>query len=101
MAGKESHDTRNLPAPDDGISRRQFLARGSIFAVAVAGCTSDGLAQAVPQRVPTAVGTAPQDLALVNGKIHTMDGSKRVVSQALIQNGRFTAVGSRVATRGV
>jgi hypothetical protein len=41
-----------------------------------------------------------QDLALVNGKIHTMDGSKRVVSQALIQNGRFTAVGSKVATRG-
>ena len=102
MAGNESHDTRNLPAPDDGISRRQFLARGSIFAVAVAGCASDGRAQAAPQRVsPTDAGTAPQDLALVNGKIHTMDGSKRVVSQALIQNGRFTAVGSRVATRGV
>ena len=102
MAGKESHDTRNLPAPDDGISRRQFLARGSIFAVAVAGCASDGRAQAAPQRVsPTDAGTAPQDLALVNGKIHTMDGSKRVVSQALIQNGRFTAVGSRVSTRGV
>jgi predicted amidohydrolase YtcJ len=40
-------------------------------------------------------------MALVNGKIHTMDASKRVVSQALIQNGRFTAVGDRVATRGV
>jgi predicted amidohydrolase YtcJ len=102
MAGKECHDTRNPPARDDGISRRQFLARGSILGVAVAGLASDGRAQAAPQRVSAVdAGTAPQDLALVNGKIHTMDGSKRVVSQALIQNGRFTAVGSRVGTRGV
>ncbi len=39
-------------------------------------------------------------MALVNGKIYTMDGSKRVVSQALIQNGRFTAVGNNAARRG-
>ena len=51
---------------------------------------------------PAAAGPVPQDLALVNGKIHTMDGSKRVVSRALIQNGRFTAVGNNVAApRGV
>jgi hypothetical protein len=38
----------------------------------------------------------------VNGKIHTMDAQNRVVSQALIQNGRFTAIGNNVAIpRGV
>src|SRR5205085_2860643 len=43
--------------------------------------------------------TPVQDMALINGKIYTMDGTKRVVSQVLIQNGRFTAVGNNV-TRG-
>jgi predicted amidohydrolase YtcJ len=39
---------------------------------------------------------------LVNGKIHTMDSSNRVVAQVLIQNGRFTAVGNSVSIpRGV
>jgi predicted amidohydrolase YtcJ len=32
-------------------------------------------------------------LRLVNGKIHTMDSSDRVVSSVLIRNGRFAAVG--------
>jgi predicted amidohydrolase YtcJ len=64
-----------------------------------------GLAQS-PSRPATGGSSAPgrlaqEDLALVNGKIYTMDGSKRVVSQALIQNGRFTAVGNKVAARGV
>src|SRR6202023_1941514 len=36
-------------------------------------------------------------LALLNGKIHTMDANNRVVSQALIQNGRFAAVGNNIA----
>ena len=41
------------------------------------------------------------NLLLVNGKIHTMDAYNRVVSQALIENGRFTAVGNNVsAPRG-
>ena len=40
------------------------------------------------------------DLLVVNGRIHTMDQDNRVVSQALIRNGRFTAVGNNVAARG-
>ena len=40
-----------------------------------------------------------QDLVLVNGRIHTMDRSRRVVSQVLVRNGRFAAVGDRVARR--
>ena len=79
-----------------GISRRQFLAGGSTLGMAVAG-----LGSGVAFAQSSAQSLAPQDLALVNGKIYTMDGSKRVVSQVLIQNGRFTAVGNRVARRGV
>jgi predicted amidohydrolase YtcJ len=61
-----------------------------------------GLSQARGGASVSAGGLVPQDLALVNGKIHTMDASKRVVSQALIQNGRFTAVGNNAAApRGV
>lgn len=42
------------------------------------------------------------DLALVNGRIHTMNGAKAVVSDALIQNGRFAAVGNKLSIpRGV
>ncbi|WP_162606566.1 amidohydrolase [Jiangella asiatica] len=34
------------------------------------------------------------DLALVNGRIHTMDANDAVVSHVLIRNGRFIAVGN-------
>src|SRR6185369_852780 len=40
------------------------------------------------------------DLLLVNGRIHTMDAASRVVSQALIRDGRFTAVGNNVPSPG-
>jgi predicted amidohydrolase YtcJ len=44
---------------------------------------------------------AATDLLIVNAKIHTMDANARVVPQALIQNGRFTAVGNNLtAPRG-
>jgi predicted amidohydrolase YtcJ len=39
-------------------------------------------------------------LALVNGRIHTMDRHDRVVSAVLIEDGRFTRVGHGVPTRG-
>jgi len=39
-------------------------------------------------------------LALVNGRIHTMDANNRVVSEVLIENGRFVEVGRRVDRGG-
>src|SRR5262249_26860205 len=36
----------------------------------------------------------------VNARIHTMDANNRVVSQALIRNGRFAAVGNNVGAQG-
>jgi predicted amidohydrolase YtcJ len=62
------------------ISRRQFL--GSTTALALGGLAAPELfAQS-------------QDLLLVNGRIHTMDAAGRVVSQVLVRNGRFEAVGN-------
>src|SRR5215204_6071804 len=83
--------------PHPGISRRQFISR-SALGLAAAGVGA-GLA-------PTQGGAQPrsgpplQDLALVNGRIHTMDRSRRVVSQVLVRNGRFGAVGDRVPRNG-
>jgi predicted amidohydrolase YtcJ len=91
-----------------GISRRKFLVGGAALGVSAVGLGSGaGFAQLPSQSSRSgasvsAGGSVPQDMALVNGKIYTMDGSKRVVSQGLIQNGRFTAVGNNVAApRGV
>jgi predicted amidohydrolase YtcJ len=38
----------------------------------------------------------PHALALVNGRIHTMDAQSRVVQEVLIENGRFVQVGRHV-----
>src|SRR5437867_138719 len=45
---------------------------------------------------PQQTATAAADLAFINGRIHTMDPNNRIVSQALIRNGRFAAVGDNV-----
>jgi predicted amidohydrolase YtcJ len=73
-----------------GLGRRQFL--GGAGALALGGWSGASLfAQ-----------STVADLALVNGKIHTMDPMSRVVSQALMQGGRFTAVGNSLSIpRGV
>src|SRR5947199_7224989 len=68
------------------ISRRHFL--GSTSALALGGL-------GVPELFAQS-----RDLLFVNGRIHTMDAAGRVVSQALIQNGRFAAVGNSVSSRG-
>lgn len=64
------------------LSRRQWLGGAAGFAV---GARMFGQAP------------AGEALLLVNGRIHTMDAGRRVVAQALIQNGRFTAVGDNIA----
>jgi predicted amidohydrolase YtcJ len=76
----------------DGLWRRQFL--GGAGALALGGWSG---AKLLGQPQPATAAGAAEDLALVNGKIHTMDPSNRVVSQALVQNGRFAAVGNNIA----
>jgi predicted amidohydrolase YtcJ len=68
-------------------TRRQFL--GSAAAVALGGLDA-----------ATLIGQTSTPVQLVNGRIHTMDAASRVVSQVLIENGRFTAVGNSVPARG-
>jgi predicted amidohydrolase YtcJ len=71
-------------------TRRRFIGGTA------AGVVGFGLRQQVSaQRVP-----APEDLLLINGRIHTMDAGSRVVSQAWIRNGRFAAVGNNLSTQG-
>src|SRR5690242_3656735 len=76
---------------DTRLSRRQFI--GATAAVGIAGLPGALRAQAPPRTFEIA------DLAFVNGKIHTMDAANRVVSQLLIRNGRFAAVGNSVVRR--
>jgi predicted amidohydrolase YtcJ len=80
----------------DGLWRRQFL--GGAGALALGGFRG---AKLLAQAQPATAAAAAADLVLVNGKIHTMDPTNRVVSQVLIQNGRFAAVGNNIpAPRG-
>ena len=74
-----------------GLSRRQFLISGATLGF---GSRLGALSAQQGQ----AAGDS-RDLALINGRIHTMDANNRVVSQALIRNGRFAAVGNNVSTR--
>lgn len=89
----------------DAISRRTFLWGGAALGASAAALRSGAALAQQPSpagrggAAASPVVPAAQDLALINGKIHTMDGSKRVVSQALIQNGRFVAVGNNAAAR--
>src|SRR4051812_40120717 len=61
------------------------------IAVVIGGALIGSLAIARPdadERCPDG-----RELVLVNGRIHTMDASDRVVSSVAIRNGRFASVG--------
>ncbi len=74
-----------------GVSRRGVLKTGGALVAAGGLAGVPGIARAKK---------GGRDLALVNGKIHTMDGANRVVSSALIRNGRFVDVGSGLGAQG-
>src|SRR6476646_8005085 len=78
------------------LSRRQFLGGAAVAAIGVA---APGAGKIYGQARPTT--DEVRDLALINGKIHTMDWDRQVVSQLLIRNGRFAAVGNNVARGNV
>ena len=87
-------------AKNDGkrkrLSRRQFLGGAAVAAIGVA---APGAGRMYGQARQTT--DEVRDLALINGKIHTMDKDRQVVSQLLIRNGRFAAVGNNVARGNV
>jgi hypothetical protein len=75
------------------LSRRQFIG-GAASAITLGHYSS---AVRLDAQVPA---PGAGDLGLINGRIHTMDAASRVVSQVLIRNGRFAAVGNNVVRRG-
>jgi hypothetical protein len=76
-----------------GVSRRTVLRTGAVVgAAAVGSAAAPAAAVAGPAGAAGLAGEAER-IALVNGKIHTMDPTNRVVSAALIEGDRFTAVG--------
>jgi predicted amidohydrolase YtcJ len=77
------------------VTRRDLLKAG---AGAGAGAVA-GAAVGAPATAGGQPGTGER-LALVNGRIHTMDRHDRVVSAVLIEDGRFTRVGHGVPTHG-
>src|SRR5690242_671810 len=67
------------------LSRREFVGMTSAL-------TLGGLG------IPSLLSQTP-DVLLINGRVHTMDSGRRVVSQVLIRNGRFEMVGDRISAR--
>jgi len=84
-----TEDERNRP------SRRRFLATTAGATAALAGPA------AVLSNAQTAAPLPDEiTLALVNGKIHTMDTADTVVNTVTIRNGRFKTVGGRPPKAG-
>src|SRR5688572_21758083 len=76
-------------------SRRQFL-ESAAAALGVAASQGAAAAPAPAAQAPAAQATT-QTLALVNGRIHTMDARNTIASAVAIRNGRFVSIGDTVA----
>lgn len=87
-AEKEIYVSKNVSAHT--TSRRQFFGRAGALALGGLGAAK------LPGQTTSANAPAAADLMIVNARIHTMDSGNRVVSQAVIQNGRFTALGDKL-----
>ena len=85
------------------LSRKQFIIGGAAAgaalgigggALGLAGTSQAGVA--IPNVSVIAEAAEPDDidLALINGKIYTMDPANPVVTEVLISNGRFVQVGN-------
>ena len=81
------------------LSRRQLLGAG----LAAAASSISGIAARVApaQRAGAGPASAPPDqIVLINGRIHTMDRNSTVVQTVSIRNGRFSAVGGTAPRPG-
>lgn len=67
------------------LTRRQFLSSAAALSL-TRGFGRTALAQMTA--------SPSEDLALINGRIHTMDAMTRIVSQVIIRGGRFAEVGN-------
>ena len=101
------HDTPDAggssdpPIDEKGISRKKFVLGGAAAGAAIGlGAAGTALGGGKAPATPRAHSNNPnrefEGLVLTKGKIHTMDGSRRVVEEVLIKDGRFLEVGNRV-----
>jgi len=79
-----------------GVSRRGLLKSGAVVGVAAAA----GLGTAGVAHAQGGSSRKGERLALVNGKIHTMDSHNRVVEAVLIDDGVFVETGRSVPVGG-
>jgi predicted amidohydrolase YtcJ len=75
------------------LSRRQFIDSS------VAGALTAALRVSPVFSQPQAAAPA-EELALVNGKIHTLDRNNTIVQSVSMRNGRFVSVGGAAPKRG-
>ncbi|CEF48909.1 unnamed protein product [uncultured bacterium] len=78
-------------------SRRNFLKAGIFGATGISALGAINFAHAAEAELQGGQGDPRQpatDLVFVNGRIHTMDDGRGVVSSVAIRNGRFAQVGS-------
>jgi predicted amidohydrolase YtcJ len=75
-----------------GVSRRRVLGVGVAAGIAAA-LDGSAVSDADAQAGRAAAGQDADELAFVNGRIHTMDGRNTVATTVSIKNGRFSRVG--------
>ena len=86
-----------------GLSRRQLLGAGAAAGMSAAlGCAPrtaapQGATSATPS--PTGSAAPAADLALINGRIHTLDRNGTVAGHVAIADGRFVTVGDGAPPR--
>lgn len=70
------------------LSRREFI--GATTAALTLGPSLGHASEVV---LPQSASETEEALVLTNGRIHTMDAERRIVSEVLVRNGRFAVVG--------
>lgn len=85
----------------EALSRRGMLKASALSSVVAfaAGCGAGGSSPAEASCDPASVTDDGADLVLVNGKIHTMDGTNRVVTSVGVRNKKFVSVGADARAR--
>ena len=85
-------------ARDRQLFAQRFCRRASPYSAALAGWL--GLILAAPAGAQDTAACVTRDLALVNGRVHTMDAQDSIVSSVLIRAGRFAALDPNPASFG-
>ena len=76
-----------------GLSRRRFIASTTAAGVGASIAPDSLIAPAAAQQRSANSPEPPTDVALVNGRIHTLDARNTVANSVTIRNGRIAAVG--------